>query len=81
MKRYQEILDALYEVLTPFANEANKQLSEETELVADLDIDSVRLLELLMEIEDHMDISIPLNVLPDINTVRDLAVSLQELSE
>ncbi|HFQ91340.1 MAG TPA: acyl carrier protein [Chromatiales bacterium] len=81
MKQYEEILDALYEVLKPFASEANKQLDEETQLVADLDIDSVRLLELLMEIEDHLDISIPLNRLPDINTVRDLAVSLQELSE
>ncbi len=81
MKQYQEILDALYEVLKPFASEANQRLNEETQLVADLDIDSVRLLELLMEIEDHLDISIPLNRLPDINTVRDLAVSLQELSE
>ncbi len=81
MKRYEEILSALYEVLKPFAEEENKTLTEDTELVADLDIDSVRLLELLMEIEDHMDISIPLNVLPDINTVKDLAVSIQELSE
>ncbi len=79
MKEYEEILAALYEVLQPFAEGKSATLNEETALVADLEIDSVKLLELLMEIEDRFDVSVPLNVLPDIDTVRDLALKLQEL--
>ena len=31
-------------------------------------------------IEDHFDISIPLNILPDVNTIGDLATRIQELN-
>ncbi len=79
MKQYPEILDALYEVLQPFVGEKDVVLSEDTALVGDLEIDSVKLLELMMEIEDRFDISVPINVLPDITTVKDLALKLEEL--
>ncbi|HHH35457.1 MAG TPA: acyl carrier protein [Gammaproteobacteria bacterium] len=79
MKDYEEILAALCEVLQPFAQGKSATLGEDTALVADLEIDSVKLLELLMEIEDRFDVSVPLNVLPDVETVRDLALKLQEL--
>lgn len=79
MKQYQEILNALYEVLQPFAGEKGADLNEDTDLVADLEIDSVKLLELMMEIEDRFDVSVPINVLPDIHTVKDLALKLEEL--
>ena len=32
-----------------------------------------------MEIEDHFDITVPMNVLPDVRTVRDLATQLEKL--
>jgi len=80
MKDYDAILSELCSVLQSFANENVETINEDTELVADLEIDSVKLLELLMEIEDRMDISIPLNVLPDVSTVKDLALALQKLS-
>jgi acyl carrier protein len=48
-------------------------------LVADLEIDSLKLMELMLEIEDRFDVSVPLNILPDVSTVQDLAVKLEEL--
>jgi acyl carrier protein len=45
----------------------------ETDLINQLAIDSVKLLNLVMEIEDEFDISVPINVLADVQTVRDLA--------
>jgi acyl carrier protein len=36
-------------------------------------------MELMMELEDHFDISIPLNSLPDVNTVADLASEITKL--
>jgi acyl carrier protein len=79
MRQYEEILVELYSVLQPFAKGQVESLSEETELVADLEIDSLKLMELMLEIEDRFDVSVPLNILPDVSTVQDLAVKLEEL--
>jgi len=78
MSSYQQFLPDLYQVLQPFANEG-EVLSEDTELVADLGLDSLKIMELMLEIEDHFDVSIPLNVLPDIRTIKDLAVQVGSL--
>ena len=81
MREYEDILAELYELLRPFSKEQPETLREDTELVADLEIDSLKLMELLMEIEDRFDVSVPLNVLPDVSTVKDLALKLQDLTQ
>lgn len=81
MREYEDILAELYELLKPFSKEQAEALREDTELVADLEIDSLKLMELLMEIEDRFDVSVPLNVLPDVSTVKDLALKLQDLTQ
>lgn len=78
MPEYDEILTEIYKVLTPFAKE-DQPLSEDSELVTDLGLDSMQVMRLLLEIEDHFDISIPINVLPDIRTVRDFAQQLEKI--
>ena len=52
-----------------------------TMLASDLGIDSAELMEVLLEVEDEFDISIPLNVLPNIKTVGELSVELERLLE
>lgn len=49
------------------------EIQADESLVEQLSLDSVRVLNLIMEIEDEFDITVPINVLADINTVRDLA--------
>jgi acyl carrier protein len=80
MTTYADILNAVYEVLRTFTKEG-QELREETELVADLNLDSVKVMELLLNIEDRFDISIPLNILPDVRTVKDLSVQIQKITE
>jgi acyl carrier protein len=41
----------------------------ESDLVVDLGFDSLRILEVIAELEDRFDISIPLNDLPSLRTV------------
>ncbi|MEE8517892.1 MAG: acyl carrier protein [Dehalococcoidia bacterium] len=77
MPGYDEALAQLYEILKPYAKEG-LVLSEETELVADLGLDSMQVMQLLLETEERFDISIPLNVLPDVRTVRDFARQIQQ---
>jgi len=80
MPGYEDTLEGLYEVLKPYAKDG-QILSEETGLVADLGLDSMKAMQLLLEAEDRFDISIPLNILPEVRTVKDLAVQIQHLTE
>ncbi|GAB6068710.1 acyl carrier protein [Methylothermus subterraneus] len=78
MKSYSEIVDELIVVIRALAPDA-QGLTEHTELVGNLGLDSMKVMHLLQEIEDRFDVSIPLNVLPDVRTVGDLAARIQRL--
>lgn len=65
------IFDKLGELLGPF-NEKGLELKPETEIAVDLAIDSVSVMDFVMEVEDHFDIDIPLNVLSDTHTMQDM---------
>ena len=78
MTQYQQYLDFMLSALKERAG-AGVALSDTTRLVADIGLSSLEGMEFVEKIEDHFDISIPLNILPDINTLGDLARRLQEL--
>ena len=78
MQDYRELMVKLCDILRPF-NEVGIDLKEETDLAADLGLDSLKVLELLVTVEDSFDISIPLNILPDVRTIKDFAEQLQRL--
>ena len=80
MKAYEEILTQLYELLKPSLKDG-QELEEDTDLVADLGLDSLRVMTLVEEVEDSLDISIPLNILANVRTIKDFAVQLQQLTE
>ncbi len=65
-------IDQICELLEPF-NTNGTVLSAETDISTDLNIDSVTVMDFVMEVEDHFDIEIPLNVLSETRTVADLA--------
>ena len=73
-----EILPKLLEILKPFTKEG-QQLREETKLVAELGLDSLQVMQVLLKIEDHFDISIPLNDLPTIQTIQELVLEIETL--
>lgn len=80
MTHYEAILPQLYEILRPFAQDG-QTLSDKTELVADLDLDSMKVMEVLLDVEERFDISIPLNVIPDVRTIGDFARQIEQLTE
>lgn len=79
MTDYQEYLNFLYSALET-QNKNKLVLSESTALVADIGLSSLEVMEFIEKIEDHFDISIPLNILPDVNTIGDLAKKVRELN-
>jgi acyl carrier protein len=55
------------------------RLTEETDIARDLAVDSLALMNIVMELEDRFDISIPLDRLADIQTIKDLVDLTNEL--
>ncbi len=54
-------------------NQNQVEITPDTDLNADLNIDSVAAMDLIMNIEDKFEIDIPLNLVSDLHSVRDLA--------
>ncbi len=78
MPAYNDILQQVIELIRPLAP-PDRPVGEETDLVADLEFDSLKVMSLVEQVEDRFDISVPLNILPDIRTVKDFTVQLQRL--
>ena len=78
MPNYSEILPQIFETLQPFAK-AGQPLNEDTDLVSELGLDSMQVMQILLKIEDRFDISIPLNNLPNIRTVKELGLEIENL--
>ena len=69
---YEEILQKVINELSALTA-PDVTLTENSELVTELGLDSFKVLDLLMDIEDEFDISMPVNMLADVHTVKDLA--------
>ena len=80
MAAYQDILNQLFEIIKPSVKDG-RQLEEDLDLVADLGLDSLKVMTLVEEVEDQFDISIPLNILAKVRTIKDFALQLQQLTE
>jgi acyl carrier protein len=72
-----EIFEVLCGLLEPF-NTQKVDLKPTTDISADLNIDSVSVMDFVMEVEDKYDIDIPLNLLSETRTLQDLAVVVEQ---
>ena len=79
MPTYDQIVQEVIRFIGDIV-EKDVEIDESSDLVTDLEFDSLKVMNLLEEIEDHYDISVPLNVLADIRTIKALAVQLQRLT-
>lgn len=75
---YEVILNEIYRRLEPMAKDG-RALNEAIDLNRDLNLDSLAVMELMFELEDRFNISVPMNLLPEVSTVRDLARLVQRI--
>jgi acyl carrier protein len=54
-------------------------IAPDTDLVQEVGLPSLKVMELIVEVEDTYDISYPLNQLQEVRTVKDLASSVHQL--
>ncbi len=69
---YDKVLTTAVSIVSRLVK-AETKLSADTELQAGIGMTSLQVMELVLEIEEEFDISFPLNRLPDIRTIEDLA--------
>jgi len=71
MRDRQEVTNKVSQFLEQIAG-PDIQITPETNIAEELALDSVKVLDLLMELEDEFDVSVPLNLMADVQTVNDL---------
>jgi len=79
MELDEKILKEVTGILTTFVPQG-QQLSEETDMIADLGLDSLKVMKIVETVEDSFDISIPLNILPEVRTVGDFVLQIQKIT-
>ena len=79
MSTNEDILQQIIVILKSKVSENIKDISTQTDLVNDLGLDSLKVMEILELVEDHFDISIPINILPGVRTVGDLVVGIKKI--
>jgi len=81
MPTNEDILQQVLDILKPIVPKSVPEVTADLDLVNDLGLDSLKVMEILENLEDTFDISIPINILPEIRTVEDLVVEIQKLTE
>jgi acyl carrier protein len=68
----KDIMDAVCEMLQT-RNPRKIPLLRETRITSELNVDSVEVMDLVMDIEQKFNIDIPISLLSDVETIGDLA--------
>ncbi len=71
---------AICELLEPF-NKMGIIVTVDTSFAVDLELDSLTVMDFVANMEDHFDILIPLNILPDLETVGQVVKAVDKMIE
>lgn len=74
----QTTLSRLMKLIEPY-NRKGAAIGPDTKFTEDLELDSLTVMDLVANIEDEWDINIPLNMLPDLETVGQVADAVGKL--
>lgn len=77
---YDRIYEQMCRILRKITG-TDKPIEPDVNLIDYLELDSMKVLDVVMEIEDELDVSVPLNNLVDVNTVSELARLVYELEQ
>ncbi len=74
------IFDRIRDLIAPF-NRKGVPVEEGTSFANDLELDSLTVMDLVASIEDEWDIVIPLNMLPELETVGQVADAVARMTD
>ena len=73
-----EVMSEICHHLAPYQT-GEKPITGGTVIAKDLAIDSLAIMDMVMELEDRFDVSIPMSVIAEIHTVDQLADTIRDL--
>lgn len=76
---YDAIVSLICEELEK-ENDTDITITEDTDITTDLNVDSVAIMDLMFALEEEFNVSVPMNDLADVRTVKQLAELIQALS-
>lgn len=80
MTRRDTIFARILELIGPL-NKKGAPLLENTSFANDLEMDSLTVMDLVANIEDEWDIVLPLNMLPELETIGQVAGAVDRLAK
>ncbi len=75
--RIDQAIDESLQIALPELDQPDRDAA----LTGEMGLDSVQIMNLVMEIEDQLDISIPIDVLAEVRTLNELAIRLTQLMD
>lgn len=81
LERAPALVDVMHEIcrqLAPYQAEG-KPVTGQTVIYQDLSIDSLAVMDIVMELEDRFDVAIPINAVAEIHTVTELTNAILAL--
>jgi acyl carrier protein len=75
-----EVMAEISLQLAPFRTDDSQIIRGPTVISKDLTVDSLAVMDMVMELEDRFDVSIPMNVVAEIQTVDELADTILKLA-
>ena len=81
MATHAQILAQIQEMLAEILPQGAAQVTADLDLINDLNINSLKVMELVEKLEDAYDLSIPINILAGVRTVGDLVKAIGTLTE
>lgn len=74
----EAVLREIVRILQP-SSRGGKPVTLATNIAQDLDIDSLKVMDVMMELEERFNISIPLNLIPQFETVKDIVDTVERI--
>ena len=74
----EDIFQKLCGLIEPY-NKKALTLDKNTTFAGDLSMDSLTVMDLVADFEDEFDILIPINILPDLDTIQDVANAIDDI--
>jgi acyl carrier protein len=74
----ESTFEVIQRLLAPF-NTKGVAIKNETSFALDLELDSLAVMDFVCEMEDHFDIMIPLNILPDLEAVSEVVEAVDKI--
>ncbi len=74
----RDVLQEIFRLLAPY-RVGGKGLTPQTVISTGLAVDSLTIMDVIMELEDRFDVTIPLNTVAEIDTIDQLAATVMRL--